>query len=418
MIDLSIEQFDVVVIGAGPSGAVASAMLARMGWRVLVLEKDQFPRFSIGESLLPQSMGFLAEAGLKELVEEAAPKYGFQFKNGAAFHKAGVDVAFDFTKKFSVGPGTTFQVKRAAFDKLLADSASDIGVLIRYEHKVRRFDNAQAEPVLSVVDESGDEYQVQGRFVLDASGFGRVLPRLLELERPSGFPVRQSIFAHIQDHINGQDFDRDKILITVHPEIRDIWYWLIPFSDGTASIGVVGKPEQLVPNGDMPLPERLRFWVSEDPNLASLLNRAEYLTEARTITGYSADVTSLVGKGYALLGNAGEFLDPVFSSGVTIALRSATLIAPVVDRYLKGEKMDFDSEFSQPLKQGVECFKTFVSAWYDGGFQDVIFSPQPNEKIRDMISSILAGYAWDANNPFVAESQRRLEALIGLCQKN
>jgi len=413
------ENFDVVIIGAGPSGAVASAILARAGRSVLVLEKQIFPRFSIGESLLPQCMVFLEQAGLVEHVHKNAKACGFQFKNGAAFHKQGQNTEFDFTQKFSKGPGTTYQVKRAAFDKVLADGAEEAGAEIRYGHEVKTVDVDSLCPQLEVIDELGNTYSVEGKFLLDASGFGRVLPRILDLEKPSHLPTRHSYFTHVKDNIDllnldGEIFDRDKILITVNPNNADIWYWLIPFSDGTSSIGVVGKAEQFSQTASNE--EILKHFVKEAPNLNSLLKNAQWDNKVNTLSGYSADVKQLSSKNYALLGNAGEFLDPVFSSGVTIALCSAGLIAPQILRFLNGENVDFEKEFATPLKKGVECFKTFVNSWYETGFQDVIFYKDQEPKVREMISSILAGYAWDESNPYVAQSERRFKALVQLCQ--
>ncbi len=409
-------DYDVVVIGAGPSGALASSLLHQQGWRVLVLEKETFPRFSIGESLLPQCMSFLEDAGMASLLTERADELGFQFKDGAAFYHNGKRATIDFTQKFSAGPGTTFQVRRADFDKLLADGAEKQGVEIRYRQTVVAWQDGEHGAKLDVLDEQGALYQVAARFVLDASGFGRVLPRLLDLEVPSDFPLRSACFSHFVDGIDDPTFDRNKILITVHPEHRDVWYWLIPFSDGTASIGVVGEPSRLN-EGDEPPAQVLARFISEDAHLATLLQNASPLGEARSIRGYSANVKTLAGAHFALLGNAGEFLDPVFSSGVTIALKSAHLIAPLLDRYLRGEAVDFDTEYAKPLQAGVRCFKTFVGAWYDTRFQDVIFYPGKNDQVRDMISAILAGYAWDDANPYVAQSERRLEVLAQLCRE-
>mgnify|MGYP000625065359 FL=1 len=121
------ETFDVVVIGAGPSGAVAASILVQKGWKVLVIEREEFPRFSIGESLLPQCMRFIEEADMLEAVQSQADELGFQYKNGAALYRNGEHSDFDFSKKFSAGAGTTFQVKRADFDKVLADRAEEIG---------------------------------------------------------------------------------------------------------------------------------------------------------------------------------------------------------------------------------------------------------------------------------------------------
>jgi len=413
---MKIERHDVVIIGAGPSGAVASALLRQQGHQVLILEREQFPRFSIGESLLPQSMQFIEQAGMLQAVVE----HGFQFKNGASFVRGDDHTAFDFRDKHSAGWGTTYQVPRADFDQILAREAERQGATVRYRHRVTQADFGGDTPSLTVLDESAPQavpYTVQARFVLDASGFGRVLPRLLDLERPSDFPVRTAHFTHIADGILGEGFDRNKIRITVHPQHHDVWYWLIPFSNGRSSIGVVAADRfiQSLPAGDETA--TLQRLVHADPTLRSLLVNANWDTPARRLTGYAANVTSLHGRGYALLGNAGEFLDPIFSSGVTIAMKSAALAAATLGRQLAGERVDWEADYARPLKAGVDTFRAFVQSWYAGGFQDVIFHPHQEPQIRRMIASILAGYAWDDSNPFVAESRRRLGALESLCAR-
>ncbi|RLA52687.1 MAG: FAD-dependent oxidoreductase [Gammaproteobacteria bacterium] len=403
------ELFDVVVIGAGPSGAVSSALLNKKGYRVLVLEKEQFPRFSIGESLLPQSMVFLEQAGMLPAVEAV----GFQFKNGAAFSCGGRYGFFDFKEKFSAGWESTFQVQRDKFDKVLADEATRQGVNIRYGHMVTTFKSERDTVTLDVKTEEGSTYSIKANFVLDASGFGRVLPRLLNLEQPSALVPRVSLFTHVTDNIDNSHFDRNKILITVHPEHSDIWYWLIPFSNGRASIGVV-VPQDKLANLKGNVEMKLKELIAEAGDLPGLLNNAEYDVPVNAINGYSCDVKSLYGERFALLGNAGEFLDPVFSSGVTIALKSASLAADVVDRELKGLAPDWDQEFSRPLKLGVDTFREFVEGWYDGRLQDVIFAEEKSDTVKKMICSILAGYAWDVENPYVKEPSR-LSTLAELC---
>jgi len=407
-------QYDVIIIGAGPSGTVAGAMLANNGLSVLILEKQIFPRFSIGESLLPQCMTFLKKAKLDQTVIEHAEELGFQFKNGAAFHRNGVNTAFDFRQKFSSGPGTTFQVKRASFDKLLADEAENKGVEIRYQHQVTNITQLSPDVVIDVTDEKNRPYQVKGKFLLDASGFGRVLPRLLDLEKPSDLSVRFSYFAHFDDNITDESFDRNKIMVTVHPTFDDVWFWLIPFSDGTASIGVVGLPERF--DQTQSPSELLQAFINQDPNLKKLLVNAISRHDAQVIKGYSADVTQLCGDNYALLGNAGEFLDPVFSSGVTIALMSADMAADLVTQQLAGKNVDWSLDYAEKLKAGVNTFRSFVDAWYDGRFHDIIFHDKHDDTVRDMLSAILAGYAWDQKNPYVAKSERRLNVLAEVCQ--
>jgi flavin-dependent dehydrogenase len=385
-----MERRQVVVIGAGPSGAIAAALLKRNGHDVLMIERQHFPRFSIGESLLSHCLDFVEEAGMLDAVNAA----GFQLKNGAAFAWGEQYSAFDFGDTFSHGKPTTFQVQRADFDKLLADQAALQGVDVRYGEAIVSVDFSLPKPQLDVRREDGSEYRIEADFVLDASGYGRVLPRLLDLEAPSNFPVRQAVFTHIEDNIDSPAFEREKILITTHPIHRDIWFWTIPFSNGRCSVGVVAAAEHF--EGRMEdLDECLRGFIAETPSLAGVLEH-----------------------GFALLGNAAEFLDPVFSSGVTIAMRSASMAAGVLHRQLQGERVDWQTEFAEPLKRGVDTFRCYVEGWYAGTFQDVIYHPGSSPDIRRMISAILAGYAWDERNPFVSEPKRRLRVLSELCARD
>ena len=401
---------EVLIIGAGPSGALAAALLCRQGLRVLLLEREQFPRFSIGESLLPQSMEYLEQAGMLDAVERA----GFQIKNGAAFGRGKQYTEFDFSDKFSAGWSYTYQVPRARFDHLLALEAERQGAELRFRHEVVAVDLSATRPRVTIKDEQGNISIIEAGFILDASGFGRVLPRLLGLERPSDFPVRGALFTHVEDQIPPTAFDRNKIRIDVQPDSHDLWYWLIPFSDGRCSIGVVGGLEALARYQGTAI-DRLRALVAADGSLGRLLAQARWDTPVRQLVGYARNVSSLWGRGYALLGNAGEFLDPIFSSGVTIAFKSASLAAALVPRQLAGATVDWEREFALPLKQGVDTFRAFVESWYSGGLQRIIFDPLPRADIRRMIAAILAGYAWDRSNPYVSQTRRRLAALEQLC---
>lgn len=406
---MKTENIDILIIGAGPAGSVAAGLLRKQGRQVLVIEKEQFPRFSIGESLLPQSMEYIEAAGFLQDVVEA----GFQYKNGAAFVRGDKHTNFDFRDKFSKGWGTTYQVQRADFDHVLIRAAEKAGAEVRYQHQVVAVDVSGDRPLVQVVSPDKETYQISAQFLLDASGFGRVLPRLLDLETPSSFPVRGAYFTHIEDHIPGVVFDRNKILITVHPEHVDVWFWTIPFSNGRCSLGVVAASEFLE-RFEGNETERLRAIVAQTPTLATLLQNAVWDTPARKLVGYATNVKSLHGKGFALLGNAGEFLDPVFSSGVTIAVKSASLAAAAIERVHRGEAVDWQRDYADPLKAGVDAFRSFVESWYAGGFQDVIFYPEQSVEVRRMITAILAGYAWDVRNPYVAQPHR-LKTLEQVC---
>lgn len=410
MPNIETQHHGIVVIGAGPAGAIAATLLKRRGHDVLVVERQRFPRFSIGESLLSHCLDFVEEAGMLEAVQAA----GFQLKNGAAFAHGDRYSAFDFGQTSSRGRPTTFQVERARFDQVLADQAAAQGVTVRYEEEIVAADFS-AQPRLTVRRADGEQYVISTGFVLDASGYGRVLPRLLDLDLPSQFPARRAVFTHVEDRIDHPGFDRNKILVSVHPLHRDIWFWTIPFSDGRCSVGVVAADHHF--DGQLEdLDACLKGFIAQTPYLREVLANARWSIPARTIGGYAANVKALHGPRFALLGNAAEFLDPVFSSGVTIAMRSASMAAGLLHRQLEGETVDWQAEFAAPLKKGVDAFRAYVEGWYSGDFQDIVFYPNAQPEVRAMICSILAGYAWDTRNPFVNEPQRRLRALAELCR--
>jgi len=403
---------DVLIIGAGPAGSISAALLARRGISVLVLERQKFPRFSIGESLLACSMELLTEAGMFDAVVAR----NFQFKNGAVFDREGLHSEFNFADKSSPGHCFTFQVPRADFDATLAAEAQRQGAELRFEVEITAVDFSGERPKVTSRAADGSVEVHEPRFVLDASGFGRTLPRLLNLDRPSAFPPRAAIFVHVRDHTIAGSFDRQKIRVGIHPTDHEVWSWLIPFSNGNASVGVVASIDHHKARGGTP---EEQFWkaLRAEPRLHELLARAETVRPVGEIIGYAATVERLHGRNFALLGNAAEFLDPVFSSGVTIAMKSASLAAQAIEKQFRGDSVDWEREFADELNYGVETFRAFVAAWYDGSLQDVIFFPRQQAPIRRMICSVLAGYAWDRSNPYTGpQAQRRLRTLAEICR--
>jgi flavin-dependent dehydrogenase len=404
---------DVVIIGAGPAGSVAASLLVQRGWKVEVVERQHFPRFSIGESLLPQSMMFLEEAGLLADVEAE----GFQFKDGAAFDNGVKKTSIYFPDKSAPGPATTFQVRRDKFDAILAKGAAKKGATVTFGEEVIAFVSDADGAVVTARNEAGEVRRIEARFALDASGFGRVLSRMLDLETPSDFPTRRAVFCHVKDNITEPSFDRNKILVSVHPTNPEIWYWLIPLADGLSSLGAVG-PEAALAAAGADDHERLWNLAREAEFMAHVLAESEQIRPTATIIGYACSVKSLVGPSYALLGNAAEFLDPVFSSGVTIAMKSASLASDLIDRQFRGEPADWQREFTEELYVGIETFRACVEAWYNGVLQQIIFNrPESMTDVTKMLTSVLAGYAWDRQNSIVKEPKRFLRLVAELCAR-
>jgi flavin-dependent dehydrogenase len=251
------------------------------------------------------------------------------------------------------------------------------------------------------------------RFVLDGSGYGRVLPRLLDLEAPSSLTRRDSLFTHVRGDRRPDGDAAGKIWICMLPQ--NGWLWIIPFADDRTSVGVVAEPaffEQFA--GD--LDEKLSAIIDLDSNSRRRLADREPLFPAKQIAGYSVGVKQMFGNGYALMGNATEFLDPVFSSGVTLALESANRAAKTLIRQLGGETVDWQRDYMDYMSQGIETFRTYVNAWYDGSLPAIFFSPDPSPEIRRQICSVLAGYVWDMDNPYVAQHAKGVATLARLCQ--
>ena len=227
---------------------------------------------------------------------------------------------------------------------------------MRFGESLKAFDNEGNTVLLTVQRENGETYDMETRFVLDASGFYRALPRLMGWDLPPNTVMRQVHFTHIDDHITSPKFDRNKNLVCIHPKHRDVWLWLIPFSNGRSSVGVVGEERYFGHNSSARI---LKQAVSEVPYLAEILADAKWDNDFpfNYLPGYTTKVKGLYGRHFALLGASGEFLDPVFSSGVTIAVQSAKLAADCVIRELRGGKVDWHKEFSVPLMSGVTAFR-------------------------------------------------------------
>jgi flavin-dependent dehydrogenase len=396
---------DVLIIGAGPSGCVAASYLKNNGISSKVVEKSKFPRFVIGESLLPRCMDHFEETGLLDCLMEK----NFEIKAGARFLKDGIVCNFDFGKKHTPGWDYTWQVPRADFDNTLAKEIVKKGVDVSFGHEVTAVDfDKNGQSTTTVKDEDGSEYKVNAKFIIDSSGYGRVLPRLLDLDKPSSLNPNSAIYTHVKE--TERPDGTEGTLITFDVVKDEVWLWVIPFSNGNTSIGFVG-PTEFIESFEGTNAERLREMLKISDYYYDRLKDQEFLFEPHVIKNYSKAVKQLYGKGYALTGNSAEFLDPVFSSGVTFATESGLKAAKLITKELKGEKVDWEEDYSGYIMKGVDVFRTYVSEWYTGNLQKIFFHRPENPVIKEQICAVLAGYVWDETNPFVKNHDRLVKTV-------
>jgi len=398
---------DVLVIGAGPAGTVAASIVNKAGFTVQIVEKMKFPRFVIGESLLPRCMEALEEAGFLEAVQAK----GFQDKSGAKFVKDGKICDYEFADQFTKGWETAYQVPRSEFDKTLADTVEKMGVPVHYETTVTGIEFNGSDSVTTVKDKEGKESQIRARFIIDGSGYGRVIPRLFNLEKPSNLPSRKAVFTHTVDTRRAMSDEPNRITIVVHKPA--VWIWIIPFTGGVTSLGFVGFPEFFEQYTGTP-EEQLRKMIADEPYLAERFDRVEFLFEPRSLQSWSGTTDRFYGDGFVLTGNVTEFLDPVFSSGVTLATVSSQIAGKLVIEKLKGRNIDWDNEYMKPMMQGVDTFRSYVMAWYEGTLDTIFFADNQDEVIKSQICSVLAGYVWDLENPYVKNHQTALQRLASM----
>jgi flavin-dependent dehydrogenase len=400
---MPVESVDILVIGAGPSGTVAAAAANQRGMKVKVIEKQRFPRFIIGESLLPKCMEHFEEVGLLDVLK----KQNYQVKRGVRFLRGDKTCWFNFAEQFSSSWSWTWQVPRADFDKVLADEVSRQGVDIQYEAEVIDVELDGGKSRTTVKLQDGSTSHIDARYIIDASGYGRVLPRLFGLNRDLGSPPRKAIFGHFTDGARPEGPDGQQITFVIHK--RDVWIWVIPFSTGVTSVGFVGNPDYLAQFEDENVNVHLRRLMNDVPYVQQRFVNEAAEMQAKSIKAYTVSTSQTHGPGYVISGNSSEFIDPVFSSGVTFATESGLLAAKLACRSLNGEHVDWDVEYNEHMKQGVETFRTYVNQWYEGDLQDIFFytNGDVNQTIKRQICSVLAGNVWDINNPFVGPKRER-----------
>lgn len=388
------ENVDVLVIGAGPSGSVSAAYLNKQGINVKVVEKTKFPRFQVGESLIPRCMDNFEEAGLLDCLM----KQGYEKKYGARFIKDGIHGCFDFSKKYGEGWDWTWQVPRDHFDKTLTDEISRQGVSVDFETEVVNVAFNGTDSLTTVKDKDGLESQIEAKFIIDSSGFGRVIARQLGLEASPKIAKHGSIFTQVKD--SNRPEGTEGTLITFEIIETEVWFWYIPFSNGNTSIGFVG-PMDWINKFEGNKTEVLEQMMKTSPYYYEQFKDLPYLFEPYKVENISKNVTKLFGDGFVLTGNSAEFLDPVFSSGVSFATETGLLAAKLAVKQLNNQEVDWQADFVDYIKDGVDVFSTYVKEWYTGNLQKIIFHKNENPVFKEQICAVLAGYVWDKTNPFV-----------------
>lgn len=380
---------DVLVIGGGPAGATTSARLAEKGRRVVMLEKDHHPRFHIGESLLPLSMPLLEKLGVLETVRETVgvlkPGVDFYSDWHHNFHQAYYfDTAWD--KNFP----HAYEVRRSEFDKLLFNNAGGKGAEVHEGVRVKAVEFRPGQTtIVRARDEDGNEFVREARFVVDASGRDTFLSARLGLKRKNRKHASSAIYGHYRGVPRQPGEDEGNICVYW---FEHGWFWLIPLRDGIMSVGAVCFPEYLKARDCAP-EEFLLKTLSLSPSLAERMKDAELEGTVRATGNFTYLSSTASGEGYLLVGDAFAFLDPVFSSGVHLALNGAFLAADAVDRMLDHpeETKSLTRAYERKLRRGMRRFSWFIYRFNTPAFHHLFMSPTDRFRMVEAITTMLAG---------------------------
>jgi flavin-dependent dehydrogenase len=386
------DQVDAVVCGGGPAGSTFATLLARKGHRVILFERERFPRFHIGESLLPWNVPLLDRVGVLDKVRSA----GMQVKLGARFYHQGTDRVrpVRFVDGIDKDHPSAFQVKRADFDKLLLDHARDSGAQVWEGRVSRKCSSAKTESahVAYACALAGEAaaHELAAKVVIDATGRDALLSKKIGGRIRDPLLDRSAAFAHFDTFRRAAGPTGGDIIVITTP---DGWWWLIPFSDGSVSVGIV-MPSRRFKERSGSVEELFQSAVAGTPEVRELLAGSQRTTDVKAIADYSYRTSSFSGDGFCLIGDAACFLDPVFSTGVLMAMTSAELAAETIDHSLRSkgriDARDF-RRFERIYKRGVARFARFVHGFYEPAMLETFYTRAPNRWIERAVTTVLGG---------------------------
>lgn len=381
-------MYDVAIIGGGPAGSTAATLLAKAGRRVIVLEREKFPRFHIGESLLPFSTQTFDRLGVREKLDRTfIPKYGGEIV--AACGTRGIK--FYFKNGYQSQRDRAYQVTRSEFDKLLLDHSRENGAEVREETEVRKIDFTNDRARIDIQSSDGPGATVEAKYVLDCSGRQTMLGSAYKLKKTYDHLQKFSVFAHYDnvDRLPGIDATLIRMVRGV-----DRWFWMIPLTDTRTSIGVVMdtatfRAEKLSPEAS------LEKFIAEQPLMTERMQKATRVSPVYSAGDYSYRNSTLFGDRWLLAGDAAGFIDPVFSSGVFLAIMSAEKAADTLDEALRHEsrRRSLFKKYSRRVNRIMDIYLTFVNAWYRRSkeFLEVFLNPTETMQIAAAVNAVLAG---------------------------
>jgi flavin-dependent dehydrogenase len=381
------ELFDVAIIGGGPAGSIAATSLALAGRTVAVFEREKFPRFHIGESLLPFSMEAFERLGLLPKLDAAGfiRKYGAEITSGCG---AG-EIRFYFKDGFRSKTPTAFQVERSKFDKILLDHARECGAHVREEAGVEDITLGQGRPTLKIKASTGSVDEVEAEYLLDCSGRHSVVGTRLGLKREYAGLQKFAVYAHYEGAKQPAGIDGT---LTRMVRAQDHWFWIIPLSREKISVGVVMDTSRFRSFGRSP-EDVLDGFLNEQPIMRERLSRARRVSKVYASGDYSYRNSSLYGERWLMAGDAAGFIDPIFSSGVFLAILSGEKAAEAIDKALAAphQAPKLFAHYERHLAKVMRLYLRFVYSWYRQEFVETVLAPREFFQVVPAVNAVLAG---------------------------